>query len=475
MTVGSTPSRAVVVGTGSRAQMFTEALARRPHLRVAALCDPNPVRIAHHQRLLKEAGEPEAATWSPAEFERRLRADDIQEVVVTCVDALHDGYIVPALRAGCRVVTEKPMTTDAAKCRRILETVGETGNHLTVAFNYRFNPVHEEVHRQLSGGAIGEVLSVHFEWLLDTRHGADYFRRWHREKQHSGGLMVHKSSHHFDLVNWWLGARPEEVFGYGGLGFYGRAAGERSGYRRDYERAHGATAARDDPFALEVAGNDALRSLYLDAEGVDGYHRDRNVFGDGITIEDDMALLVRYDTGATMTYHLTAYSPWEGYRVMFNGTRGRLELEVEESRWQPPVLGTSSGRGAVHGDQALANAGGPRLVLRPLWEPPREVALPEFDHAGHGGGDERMLDVLYGPVDPAATGKTAVDGADVPDTRETPDTSDASDASDASDTSDASRRSATEEDGALALVTGLAANRSFADGKPVATADVVTL
>lgn len=472
MTVGSTPSRAVVVGTGSRAQMFTEALARRPHLRVAALCDPNPVRIAHHQRLLKEAGEPEAATWSPAEFERRLRADDIQEVVVTCVDALHDGYIVPALRAGCRVVTEKPMTTDAAKCRRILETVGETGNHLTVAFNYRFNPVHEEVHRQLSGGAIGEVLSVHFEWLLDTRHGADYFRRWHREKQHSGGLMVHKSSHHFDLVNWWLGARPEEVFGYGGLGFYGRAAGERSGYRREYERAHGATAARDDPFALELAGNDALRSLYLDAEGVDGYHRDRNVFGDGITIEDDMALLVRYDTGATMTYHLTAYSPWEGYRVMFNGTRGRLELEVEESRWQPPVLGTSSGRGAVHGDQALANAGGPRLVLRPLWEPPREVALPEFDHAGHGGGDERMLDVLYGPVDPAATGKTAVDGADVPDTRETPDTSDASDAS---DTSDASRRSATEEDGALALATGLAANRSFADGKPVATADVVTL
>ncbi|MFD8335984.1 Gfo/Idh/MocA family protein [Streptomyces solisilvae] len=472
MTVGSTPSRAVVVGTGSRAQMFTEALARRPHLRVAALCDPNPVRIAHHQRLLKEAGEPEAATWSPVEFERRLRADDIQEVVVTCVDALHDGYIVPALRAGCRVVTEKPMTTDAAKCRRILETVGETRNHLTVAFNYRFNPVHEEVHRQLSGGAIGEVLSVHFEWLLDTRHGADYFRRWHREKQHSGGLMVHKSSHHFDLVNWWLGARPEEVFGYGGLGFYGRAAGERSGYRREYERAHGATAARDDPFALELAGNDALRSLYLDAEGVDGYHRDRNVFGDGITIEDDMALLVRYDTGATMTYHLTAYSPWEGYRVMFNGTRGRLELEVEESRWQPPVLGTSSGRGAVHGDQALANAGGPRLVLRPLWEPPREVALPEFDHAGHGGGDERMLDVLYGPVDPAATGKTAVDGADVPDTRETPDTSDASDAS---DTSDASRRSATEEDGALALVTGLAANRSFADGKPVATADVVTL
>ena len=43
-----------------------------------------------------------------------------------------------------------------------------------------------------------------------------------------------------------------------------------------------------------------------------------------------MAVLVRYASGASMTYHLTAYSPWEGYRVMFNGSAGRLELEVVE-------------------------------------------------------------------------------------------------------------------------------------------------
>ncbi|MEK8174858.1 Gfo/Idh/MocA family oxidoreductase [Streptomyces sp. M19] len=122
---------------------------------MAALCDPNPVRIAHHQRLLREAGEPEAAPWRPEEFQRRLRADGIDEVVVTTVDVLHDAYIVPALRAGCRVVTEKPMTTDAVRCRRILDTVRETGNHLSVAFNYRYNPVHEEVRRQLARAPSG--------------------------------------------------------------------------------------------------------------------------------------------------------------------------------------------------------------------------------------------------------------------------------------------------------------------------------
>jgi hypothetical protein len=59
----------------------------------------------------------------------------------------------------------------------------------------------------------------------------------------------------------------------------------------------------------------------------DGYYRDRNVFAPGVSIEDDMAVLESYDSGATMTYHLTAYSPAEGYRVMFNGSRGTAGAE----------------------------------------------------------------------------------------------------------------------------------------------------
>ncbi|MFE2210668.1 Gfo/Idh/MocA family protein [Streptomyces canus] len=439
--------RTAVVGTGHRAQLFTRALAARPGHRVAALCDPSPTRMAFHNRLLAEAGEPAAAQWEPEHFADLLAKEGIDEVVVTTVDAEHDRYIVPALKAGCRVVTEKPMTVDADRCARILDTVRSTGNSLTVAFNYRFNPVHEKVRALIADGAIGEVISVHFEWLLDTRHGADYFRRWHREKHLSGGLMVHKSSHHFDLVNWWLADEPQDVFGYGRLGFYGRAAGERHGLRRDYTRAHGADPATGDPFALDLAADDTLRALYLDAEQDGGYVRDRNVFDGPVTIEDDMALLVRHTRGATMTYHLTAYSPWEGYRVMFNGSGGRLELEVEESRWQAPLTGITSASGAVHGDTAADHAGGARLTLRPLWQPPVDVPLVTA-HEAHGGGDPRMLDALFGPVDPG-TGPVGEDAGA------------------------ATHPTATERDGALALGVGLAANRCFDTGRPVRVRELI--
>ncbi|GIH14056.1 Gfo/Idh/MocA family oxidoreductase [Rugosimonospora africana] len=434
----SAPVRTAIVGTGSRAQLFTEGLAKRDEYLVVALCDRNPTRMAFHNQILTAAGRPAAATWPPERFAEMLSEARIGLLVVTTVDATHDAYIVAALEAGVRVITEKPMTTDADKARRILDTVARTAGDLTVAFNYRFNPVHQRVRQLLADGEIGELTSVHFEWLLDVRHGADYFRRWHRDKANSGGLMVHKAGHHFDLVNWWLGAAPRVVFGQGRLAFYGPEAGRRHGYARDYQRAHGSPEAQDDPFALHLDDNPTLRALYLDAEEHDGYYRDRNVFADGVTIEDDMAVLVGYDTGASMSYHLTAYSPWEGYRVMFNGSRGRVELEVEESTWTRPHERVESGRGQVHGHLAAPTAGQTRITLRPLWAPPVDMTV-DHDHAGHGGADSRLL-------------ATLLDG----------------DASQAADRASA-------RDGALALVTGLAANRSFVTGEAVPTASVLDI
>ncbi|BEI89701.1 uncharacterized protein CcaverHIS019_0210630 [Cutaneotrichosporon cavernicola] len=424
--------RVGIVGTGHRARLYNSAVtARGSH--VVALCDTNPARRAVHNRMLEEAGCARAKEYDAADFERMLDEMALDVLVVTTVDATHDLYIVPALHRGIRVLTEKPMTTDVPKCRRILDAVSETGGSMQVLFNYRYNPVHWKVEELVSSGAIGNVKSVHFEWLLDTVHGADYFRRWHRYKERSGGLMVHKSSHHFDLVNFWINAKPKSVFGMGRLAFYGSQAGAKSGWARSYNRARGAPEAATDPFAIDLEAEPSLKSLYADAEGCDGYHRDMNVFAPDITIEDDMGLLVRYDSGATMTYHLTAYSPWEGYRVMINGDQGRLELEVVESSHRDPI----TREGVTHGDKELPNAGGVSLSIQKLWGRREEVPVV-MGEGGHGGGDEAMLDQLFGPRPGAEVVSTPVE-----------------------------RLSANEVDGALAMAVGLAANESFRTGKLV--------
>jgi predicted dehydrogenase len=267
-------------------------------------------------------------------------------------------------------------------------------------------------------------------------HGADYFRRWHRDKHNSGGLMVHKATHHFDLVNWWLDSQPETVFALGDLRFYGRANAEERGVTSFYERAHGSKAAEEDPFALHMERSETLRRMYLEAEHEDGYQRDQSVFGDGISIEDDMAVLVRYQNRATMSYHLTTYSPWEGYRVAFNGTTGRLEYDVQEYSY---ISGYSQ-------DAALPEVRSARqnqvkepasITIHPLWGTPiqEDVTTGEADH---GGGDSRMLaDIFAGGQD------------------------------------DPLGRAADHVAGAMSILTGIAANKSFATGLPVQVSSLV--
>lgn len=432
--------RYAIVGLGGRSAMYSDAIwdTYRDHTELVGFCDVNQTRMDYYNRLATERyGLSPVATCRPDAFARLLAEQRVDTAIVTSVDRTHHRYIIAAMEAGCDVITEKPLTTDAEKCQAILDAQRRTGRKLAVTFNYRYVPRASKVKELIQSGAIGKVLSVHFEWLLDTRHGADYFRRWHRDKRNSGGLLVHKATHHFDLVNWWLASGPETVFAFGDLKFYGRENAEERGMTAFYERAHGSAAAQGDPFALDLTESERLRGLYLDAEHEDGYFRDQSVFGNGISIEDDMAVLVRYESGATMSYHLTAYSPREGFRVAFNGTAGRIDLEVEETPYVSGARGDFN-MPELRGTEPLPAQARPEIILQPLWGKPVVVPV-ETEAGGHGGGDVRLLADLFAPErapDPLG-------------------------------------RAAGHVDGARSILTGIAANRAMQTGQPVRVADLV--
>jgi hypothetical protein len=93
------------------------------------------------------------------------------------------------LESGSDAVCEKPLATSADGARLTADQARACPGTLTVTFNYRYMPRNAALREVIASGAIGAITSVHFEWALDTVHGADYFRRWHREKASSGGLL----------------------------------------------------------------------------------------------------------------------------------------------------------------------------------------------------------------------------------------------------------------------------------------------
>ena len=134
-------------------------------------------------------------------------------------------------------------------------------------------------------------------------------------------LLVHKATHHFDLVNWFIDQEPLKVNAFGNRHFYGPTRNERS--ESCLTRPYKASC----EFYFDIAADSANRTLYLECEDADGYYRDSCVFSEDIDIEDSVSVSVEYKKGAVISYSLTAHSPYECYRLAINGTRGRLEAD----------------------------------------------------------------------------------------------------------------------------------------------------
>jgi predicted dehydrogenase len=380
--------RYAIVGAGGRSYLYLQALSRE-HAdagELVALCDSNPGRLARAAGYAAEAGA-QVATYGADDFARMLDEAAAERVIVTSPDYTHARYIVAGLEAGRDVVTEKPLTVDAESCRLIAAARASSGRALTVTFNYRYSPPRTLVKQALMSGIIGRVTAVNFEWQLDTHHGADYFRRWHRNKANSGGLLVHKATHHFDLLNWWLGSTVTRVRATGERVFYRPETADALGLTPRGERCTGCPTFDRCRVRLDLSRSRALSGLYAENEGHDGYFRDRCVFSPDIDIEDTMAAALTYANGAVVNYLLTANNPREGYRAVFHGERGLITLETTE-------------RSYVREDGALVRPALPetsRVVVQPLFSPPYELAIPAAV-GDHGGGDAVMLQHLFGEI-----------------------------------------------------------------------------
>lgn len=433
--------RYALVGTGGRAGMYVRAIADtyRDVAELVAFCDLSQTRMDFYNeaRLKEEFNYPPVPTYLASDFDKMVEETKPDTVIVTTIDATHHTYIIRAMELGCDAISEKPMTTDAEKAHAIFDAIERTGKSLRVTFNYRYAPAYTKLREVVRDGLIGTPTHVDFSWVLDTRHGADYFRRWHREKQNSGGLLVHKATHHFDLVNWWIDSYPKTVFAMGDLKFYGKENAEARGEHYDYVRYTGEPEAEKDPFALFLDKDPSLRGLYLNAEAETGYLRDRNVFGEPVTAEDTMCVTARYRSGVLLSYSLLAYTPWEGFKVSITGTKGRAELDVIE-KVEGAIIGSKDESANLEASKGTLKY--TELRVFPMFKEPYIVEIPKAT-GGHGGADPVMLEQIFSPNPP----------------------------------DDPFKRAASHIDGAASILMGISANKSIDTGMPVNVDDLLKL
>ncbi len=323
-----------------------------------------------------------AIPYYPADALQRMIVETRPDVVIAVAqDYSHCDHIVSALENGCEAITEKPMVINCEQVRRVQAAERASGRAVKVAFNYRYTPSHKRLKRMIMSGQLGRIINLEFTYNLDSWHGSSYFYRWNRQRANSGGLSIHKCCHHFDLINWWLGDTPEEVFAFGGLNYYGTrgalrprdAGGQPLGpvdEKRQCPVFQKYYADNTSPESNQISTGWDYGKLSSDVQ----YPPDqrRYIYDEQIDIEDTYSAVIRYRGGASMSYSCNFATPWEGYVLGINGTKGRVEITHHSN---PNPTGKSD---------PAAETG--RITFLPLFGGRDEIEIPPVP-GGHGGGD----------------------------------------------------------------------------------------
>jgi predicted dehydrogenase len=358
----------------------------RDRAELVGILDPDRERVRAFLNAVDED-----IPWYPANATARMLKETQADILLVAgTDASHCKHILKGLEAGCDVIVEKPMVIHSRDVLRVQEAEKRCGRKVRVAHNLRYTPTHRRLKRLILDGRLGRIVNVEFTYNLDTWHGSSYFYRWNRERAQSGGLSIHKSCHHFDLINWWLDDVPETVFALGGLDYYGPEGAlrprDKAGAPLDpveerrrcpvFQKHY---ADKDDPLRdAPVTGWDPYDLPY-------GFQyppgERRYLYDEAVTVEDHYHVTVRYRGGAALTYSCNFCTPWEGYILGINGTRGRVEIT---HRSDPDPTGIT---------QPVSDTG--RIVFYPLFGGKEVIEVPPA-HGGHGGADSMAKEDLFG-------------------------------------------------------------------------------
>lgn len=201
-----------MIGCGDMGQVHVMNYLQTPGLvDTVAVCDVNDDNLRAVLKLLPDRDRVRVVH----DYHAVLEMPEVEAVVISTPNDTHCEIVEDAFAAGKHVFCEKPMDVTVVRCRRMINAWQRSGRILQIGLVYRYSPLFRRMAALIRDGAIGEPLIA---WCQEFREPFPIgrTREWRYSESKSGGALVEKDCHHFDLFNWLLGSRPARVQAMGG-------------------------------------------------------------------------------------------------------------------------------------------------------------------------------------------------------------------------------------------------------------------
>jgi predicted dehydrogenase len=342
-----------IIGTGMRTIFLINEVLKRKELEVVALCDIN-------QDSLDMTNSYKIDWTTYTDYKELLKREDIEGVIIASPDYCHEEQAIAAFEAGKHVFLEKPIAITVDGAKRVLQKRDESGKTLLIGFVLRYNKIYKKMKEIIDSGIIGELKTA---WILHSvGAGSDwYFHDWHGCMDNTGGLLLQKGSHDFDIINWVVNSKIKRIGAIGGRDFFGGNKENELVCQNCKERDNCSENIKDSRYNWTAPNESNVDILY-------NVWRNQCAFRKEIDVLDDHHVLLEYENGVKATYLECHYTPDDNREYIFIGTKGKLKLDDANDLITVQIRNSMYDRNE-------------KIVYQNLQS-----------SEGHGGGDKYILD-----------------------------------------------------------------------------------
>lgn len=266
-----------LIGAGDRGYYTSFWTKNNKRSEIIALAEPNSDNAS---RFLKELDQDIYVT---KDYRKLLENDEIDAVIITSPDHLHEEQAIEALNANKHVFLDKPMAITIEGCDKILEALSHSTGKLMIGFNMRFMSLYQTMKKIIDDGMIGDVRAIWVRHFVG-RGGRFYYQDWHRNSKYTNSLLLQKGSHDIDMIHMLGGSYTNKVSAFGSLDFY----------------------------------ND---SEHFDGDGLS------HLTEEEINVEDNNVVIMELENGIKASYLQNHFTPDYQRNYTVIGTKGRLESD----------------------------------------------------------------------------------------------------------------------------------------------------
>ena len=384
----------IILGCGNRANAYSKyALAEPDKMEIVGIAEPVDSRRNAFKERFNLSDENVVNDWREL-LERPKMAD---AVMITMQDRMHFEPAMMAIEKGYHLLLEKPMAATPEECMQIAEAAEKKGVFVIIGHVLRYAPFFRAIKKLVDDGKIGEITNItHTEGVGNVHQSHSYVRgNWHVEAN-SAPMLLAKSCHDFDILQWIVGKEFKRVQSFGSLKHFckenkpegapkrcieGCPHGDTCPYNAvklyldDKKNSWFRTAATMTPTFLNATDEEVEKALRETPYGYCVYDSDNDVV-------DHQTVNMEFENDIIATFTMSAFNKG-GRKINVMGTKGEL-----------------SGHAGIGDIEVYTYADKKTEVIKSS-----ELLQDDSILGGHGGGDSRLIKAL---VELIGNGQTSV-------------------------------------------------------------------